>query len=250
MAKDLGDVAHYFLSSAKVKGGCTLKVCPVISIASVIPDIPPSFLTWNLALSITKAGKIVLVLDSERRLPTINFFMGAKSGTSYQGPLGIRVLTAPFDLRYIAGLKEGERAYLFDGLKEVEERADIILINLPLRLTKDSIELASASSDEFLVFISPENGIITENWGVLSALEGKKMTISPFLFQQGEVEESIYYRIPWCLIHPASVTAGSIAKATRLILEMGYLHTPSAKAPLSEKIRNRAEGGKPSAYSQ
>ncbi len=244
MAKDLGDVAHYFLSAAKEKESCTLKTCHVLSIASMIPDLPPSFLTWNLALSIAREGKKVLILDAEKRLPTINFFIGPRKEIFCEGPIGILVLTAPFDLHCLTKLQVVERINLFKNLREAEDRSEIILINLPMKLTKESIKLASISSDEFLVFISPENGIMKENWGIFSSLEGKKTTISPFPFQWEEIEESIYNKIPWCLIHPTSITARSIIKTVKSILETESLPAPSIKEPLSEKIRNFIEGGK------
>lgn len=161
-----------------------IKTARVITITSGKGGVGKSNVAVNLAIQLKKAGKRVLILDADFGLANVEVMFGAipkynLSDLIYQGKSIREIITpGPMDIGFISGgsgvaglnnLCHEQIMYLIKSLGELNEMADIILIDTGAGISDQVLEFVMASPEVLLV-TTPEPSSLTDSYSLLKAL--------------------------------------------------------------------------------
>lgn len=156
----------------------------VITITSGKGGVGKSNVAVNLAVQMQKMGKRVLVFDADFGLANVEVMFGAISkynlsdviyhGKSIrqiisEGPIGIGFISGGTGITGLNDLAQNQVMYLTKSLAELDEMADIILIDTGAGISNNVLEFVMASPEVLLV-TTPEPSSLTDSYSLLKAL--------------------------------------------------------------------------------
>ncbi len=143
----------------------------------------------NLALSLAKTGKRVMILDADLGLANIDVLMGlVPKFTLYDVLRGEKllddiILTGPYDLKVLPGgsgiqelanLDYYQRERLISALRTFESDVDFLIIDTGAGISRNVLAFISAA-DEVCVVLTPEPTSITDAYGLIKILSKFKL---------------------------------------------------------------------------
>jgi flagellar biosynthesis protein FlhG len=156
----------------------------VIAISSGKGGVGKSNLTINLALSLCKLGRQVILFDADLGLanadvllglqPRYNlthFFQGGRSlqEIMVEGPLGLKVIPSGSGISQLADLGVQERERVLSHFALIEDQADFLLVDTGAGISKNVTSFAQ-SADEVIVVTTPEPTARLDAYGLIKVL--------------------------------------------------------------------------------
>ena len=160
------------------------KVSRVITVTSGKGGVGKSTLTVNLAIQLSGLGKKVVILDADFGLANIEVMLGIRPDYNLadlmfrgkelkdiiiQGPENIGFISGGSGIQELSRLTREQVVYLVSKLYELDELADIILVDTGAGISDSVLEFVSASNEVLLV-ATPEPTSITDAYALLKTL--------------------------------------------------------------------------------
>ena len=178
------DQAQQLRNVIKAKNQNNIKAARVITITSGKGGVGKSNLAVNLAVQLRKKGHRVLILDADFGLANIEIMFGVVpkynlSSLLFQGKhIKDIITTGPMDIGFISGgngviglnnLNRDQIMYLVKNISELNELADVIIIDTGAGVSDQVLEFVLASPEVIMV-TTPEPSSLTDSYSVLKAL--------------------------------------------------------------------------------
>ena len=160
------------------------KVSRVITVTSGKGGVGKSTLTVNLAIQLSRLGKKVIILDADFGLANIEVMLGIRPDYNLAdlmfrgkdlkeiiipGPENIGFISGGSGIQELSRLTREQVVYLVQKLYELDELADILLVDTGAGLSDSGLEFVSASNEVLLV-ATPEPTSITDAYALLKTL--------------------------------------------------------------------------------
>lgn len=178
------DQAQQLRNIIKAKDQRQVKAARVITITSGKGGVGKSNLAVNLAVQLRKQGQRVIILDADFGLANIEVMFGVipkfnLSSMLYQGK-SIRdvVSPGPMEIGFVSGgngvlglnnLTHDQIMMLVKSISELNEIADVIIIDTGAGVSDQVLEFVLASPEVLLV-TTPEPSSLTDSYSLLKAL--------------------------------------------------------------------------------
>lgn len=156
----------------------------VIAITSGKGGVGKSNVAVNLAIKLSSAGKRVVLLDADLGLANADVLCNVElpcnlshviarkkelHDVMVKAPGGFRLIGGASGLARMADLTDFERQRIVDALGELEETADIILIDTGAGISPNVLSFTRAA-DHVLVLTTPEPTAITDAYAVIKVI--------------------------------------------------------------------------------
>ncbi len=203
----------------------------VIAVTSGKGGVGKSSFTVNLALSLCKKGLRVLIMDADFGLANVDVLLGLTPPYDLshiisrekevrdviaEGPHGLRFLSGGSGVQELIHLSQDKLDALMGNLLQLEDSADIILIDTGAGITQNIMRLID-SSQEVVVITTPEPTAIMDAYALVKSLaeENKDVRLRLVVNKADSVRE-------------AENTLSKFAGVVRLYLkvdleELGYI---------------------------
>lgn len=160
------------------------KMARVITVTSGKGGVGKSNLSVNLGIQLSKAGKRVVILDADFGLANVEVMLGIRpkynladliyGNKSLQeiitkGPENLMFISGGSGIQELSNITKGQLDFLNQKLYELDEIADIIIIDTGAGITDSVLEFVMASAEVLLV-ITPEPTSITDAYALLKVL--------------------------------------------------------------------------------
>jgi len=160
----------------------------IITVTSGKGGVGKSNVVINLAVTLSKMGKRVLIIDADLGLANIDILLGLKNRFNIQdvidgrmklkdivvlGPGGIKVVPGSSGIPRIANMSNRKRRELIASFEELEDEADIILIDTSAGLTRNVVNFALLA-DEIVLITTPEPSAITDAYAMIKVVYAEK----------------------------------------------------------------------------
>ena len=160
------------------------KLARVVAIASGKGGVGKTSTSVNLAITLVALGKRVIVLDADLGLANVEVLLGLNSLYNLQhviegertimqilvkGPGGIELVPGTSGLTKLADLSSQARQRVLDGLKELQEKVDFVVIDTMAGIGQNAVRFAAAA-DEVLVVTTPEPSAIVDAYAIIKAI--------------------------------------------------------------------------------
>lgn len=157
----------------------------VITITSGKGGVGKTSISVNLAIQLQKMGNRVVILDADFGLANIEVMLGIRpkynladlifKGKSIQevitpGPLGVGFISGGSGIQELINLSRDQIQIMLQKLYELDEIADVIIVDTGAGINESVLEFVSASSEVFLV-VTPEPTSITDAYALLKTLD-------------------------------------------------------------------------------
>lgn len=178
------DQAQKLRNVIKAKNQNNIKNARVITITSGKGGVGKSNLAINLAVQLRKRGQRVIILDADFGLANIEIMFGVVpkhnlSSLLYQGKsIKDIISTGPMDIGFISGgngviglnnLNRDQIMYTVKSINELNELADVIIIDTGAGVSDQVMEFVMASPEVLLV-TTPEPSSLTDSYSILKVL--------------------------------------------------------------------------------
>ena len=156
----------------------------VITVSSGKGGVGKTNLSVNLALSLCRLGKEVVLFDADLGLANADillgmstrhnlqhFFQGKKSLQEIMadGPLGLKVIASGNGIAQMANLNGQDRERMLSHFSLIEEKADVIVVDTGAGISKNVLSFALAA-DECLIVTTPEPTARLDAYGLIKVL--------------------------------------------------------------------------------
>lgn len=156
----------------------------VITVTSGKGGVGKSSIAVNLAIAISRLGKRVIIIDADFGLANVEVMLGIRpmynladlifrdknlSDIITQGPENIGFISGGSGIQELTNLTKDQIIYLIGKLVELDNRADVIIIDTGAGINNAVLEFVAASS-EVLLLITPEPTSITDAYALLKTL--------------------------------------------------------------------------------
>lgn len=156
----------------------------VITVTSGKGGVGKTSVSINLAIQFRKQGKKVIIFDADFGLANIEVMFGAipkynLSDLIYRGKnLKDIIVKGPLDIGFVSGgsgianfgdLSKDQILYLVHKIRELENMADIIIIDTGAGISSTVLDFVVASSEVLLV-TTPEPTSITDSYSLLKTM--------------------------------------------------------------------------------
>ncbi len=162
-------------------------VTKVLAITSGKGGVGKTAFVSNMAISLAKRNKSVLILDADLGLANIDvvfgltpsynlnhFFSGQKDLADIltEGPLGIKILPAGSGIQNFTRLNSEHKMRLLDGLDSMHTNFDYVLIDTEAGISENVTYFATAAQ-EILVVTTTEPTAITDAYALMKLLSNQ-----------------------------------------------------------------------------
>ena len=163
------------------------RVSRVITITSGKGGVGKSSISVNLAIALSRLGHRVIILDADFGLANVEVMLGIRpqynladlmfrgkslSDIITDGPENIGFISGGSGIQELMNLTRDQIVSLIQKLVELDERADIILVDTGAGISDSVLEFVAASSEVLLV-ATPEPTSITDAYALLKTLNRK-----------------------------------------------------------------------------
>ncbi|HWT76776.1 MAG TPA: MinD/ParA family protein [Mobilitalea sp.] len=163
------------------------RVARVITVTSGKGGVGKSSISVNLAIALSRLGHRVIILDADFGLANVEVMLGIRpqynladlmfrgknlSDIITQGPENIGFISGGSGIQELTNLTKDQIIYLIQKLVELDERADIIIVDTGAGISDSVLEFVAASSEVLLV-ATPEPTSITDAYALLKTLNRK-----------------------------------------------------------------------------
>lgn len=160
----------------------------VITVTSGKGGVGKSNISVNLGITLSKMGKRVIIIDADFGLANVEVMLGIRPQYNLadliyrgknltdiitNGPENIGFISGGSGIQELANLNKDQISLLIQRLVELDERADIIIIDTGAGISSSVLEFVEASSEVLLV-TTPEPTSITDAYALLKALNRKE----------------------------------------------------------------------------
>ena len=171
-----------------VKGYQPTNVARVITVTSGKGGVGKSNLSVNLAIQLSRLGKRVVVLDADFGLANVEVMLGIRpkynladmifggkslSDIITMGPENIGFLSGGSGIQELSNLNRDQITFLANKLTQLDEFADVIIIDTGAGIGDAVMEFITCSSEVLLV-ATPEPTSITDAYALVKALNRKE----------------------------------------------------------------------------
>jgi flagellar biosynthesis protein FlhG len=178
----------------------------VIAVTSGKGGVGKSNISVNLAIKLTQAGKEVVLLDADLGLANADVLCNIDLPCNLahviarkrelrevmvEAPGGFRLIGGASGLARMADLSDADRGRIVTALAELEERADVILIDTGAGISPNVLAFTRAA-DQVLVVTTPEPTAITDAYAVIKVLsrDGLERRVSLLVNQTRSIAEA------------------------------------------------------------
>lgn len=159
-------------------------VARVITVTSGKGGVGKTNTAVNLAIQFRKAGKRVVLFDADFGMANIEVMFGAVPKYNLtdmvqrgmplkkiitEGPMGIGFISGGSGVMDLVDMEKDQLQYLIQRMKELDELADIIVIDTGAGIGSTVMEFLTASS-EIVLLTTPEPTSITDSYSLLKTL--------------------------------------------------------------------------------
>lgn len=159
-------------------------VSRVITVTSGKGGVGKTSLSVNLAIQLQKLGKRVVILDADFGLANIEVMLGVRPTLNLadlmfkgktlkdilmNGPEGIGFISGGSGIKELASLTRDQVFYVMQSLTELDDIADVIIVDTGAGIADSVLEFAAASQEVLLV-ATPEPTSITDAYALLKTL--------------------------------------------------------------------------------
>lgn len=159
----------------------------VITVTSGKGGVGKTSISLNLAIQLTRMGKKVVVFDADFGLANIEVMLGVRpqynladmmfhgkelSDIITQGEEGISFISGGSGIQELASMNREQVMFLTSRLIDLDEFADVIIVDTGAGISDSVLEFVLASSEVLLV-ATPEPTSITDAYALLKALNRK-----------------------------------------------------------------------------
>jgi flagellar biosynthesis protein FlhG len=156
----------------------------VISVTGGKGGVGKSNVTLNLAISLARTGKKVVIMDADLGLANIDIMLGlrVKQNLSHvlkgeasledimlDGPDGIRIIPAASGTQEMAQLSEMEHIGLIRAFSSITSEVDVLLVDTAAGIADNVISFSQASQD-VIVVVCDEPTSITDAYALIKIL--------------------------------------------------------------------------------
>lgn len=156
----------------------------VITITSGKGGVGKSSISVNLAIQLSRLGKKVVILDADFGLANIEIMLGIRPQYSLldvmkgrksikeviiQGPENIGFISGGSGIKELTNLQADEVNSLLKTMYELDQMADVVIVDTGAGISDTVMELVMASSEVMLV-TTPEPTSITDAYALLKTL--------------------------------------------------------------------------------
>ena len=156
----------------------------VIAITSGKGGVGKTNFALNLAIFLAQAGKRVVVIDADFGLANVEVLLGVSPRYSFKevlsgrvsvaealttGPEGVRFLSGGSGLTQLADITQTQMEILISGFKELDELADILIIDTGAGMSKTVTNFLRASHETIVVTTSDPTAI-ADAYAVMKAI--------------------------------------------------------------------------------
>jgi len=183
------DQAESLRAISKEKNGSRISpdtpgITRVFSVTSGKGGVGKTAVTANVAVTLAKNGKSVLILDADLGLANIDvvfglapqfnlnhFFSGQQELESIliEGPFGIKILPAGSGIQNFTRLDGHQKMRLLDGLDAMNDNFDVVLIDTEAGIS-ENVTYFNTAAQEILVVTTPEPTSITDAYALMKLL--------------------------------------------------------------------------------
>jgi flagellar biosynthesis protein FlhG len=156
----------------------------VVSVTSGKGGVGKTNIVGNLAVSLQRKGKNVLVFDADLGLANIDIIFGIHpadnidavirgekrlSDIIVKGPEGVSVIPASSGIEEMANLTEGQKLNLLGEFDDLNQRFDIMLVDTGAGISSNVVYFNMAAQKRIVV-VTPEPTSITDAYALLKVM--------------------------------------------------------------------------------
>lgn len=165
----------------------TRKIARVITVTSGKGGVGKSNISVNIGIQMSRLGKRVVILDADFGLANVEVMLGIRPQYNLAdlmfrgkglkeiitpGPENIGFISGGSGIQELSNISKSQIVFLTQKLYELDEIADVIIIDTGAGITDSVIEFVTASSEVLLV-ATPEPTSITDAYALLKILNKK-----------------------------------------------------------------------------
>lgn len=163
------------------------KLARVITVTSGKGGVGKSNLSVNLGIQMSRLGKRVIILDADFGLANVEVMLGIRPRYSLadlmfkgkelqeiitKGPENIGFISGGSGIHELINITRSQILFLTQKLYELDQLADVIIIDTGAGISDSVLEFVTASS-EVLLIVTPEPTSITDAYALLKTLNRK-----------------------------------------------------------------------------
>jgi flagellar biosynthesis protein FlhG len=159
----------------------------VIAVTSGKGGVGKTNVVANLALSLARIGRRVLVLDADLGLGNLDVLLGLVPRHTLEhvlngqkrlqdillaGPAGVQILPASSGVADLTALTRDQQIMVRDALEDLASEVDVLLIDTAAGISSNVLFFAAAAQ-EILVVVSPEPTSMTDAYALMKVLSAR-----------------------------------------------------------------------------
>ena len=162
----------------------TQKPVRVITVASGKGGVGKTNVSVNLAISLSKLGGRVLLMDADMSLANVDIMLGLQTKYNLShvldgektlrevivdGPGGIKIIPAASGVKRMAQLSARENAGIINAFSELSDELDVLIVDTAAGIA-DSVVSYCRAAQEVIVVVCDEPASITDAYALIKVL--------------------------------------------------------------------------------